>query len=283
MKYRTKMAAALAAGCLTAALFAGCGGSSAPAADAGGKTVMKTLVSATEPPLAWKDADGTIQGYEYDVLCEVSRRLPSYSLEIDAAPPETQDVMMESGEAKVAAGGYYRNPQREANYLIPENPIGVSALLVYVKEGEETKYRDLKEALAAGLRPCPFTSGHGAFRIMSEWNEKNGRPLGEELPVQSGITQAERIQAIGAGQYDMLIVPGNLGIEKLSREEGVPLSPLAVPVQVAPTVVLVNKQEPQLAEEINAALGAMRQDGTLSGLSEKWFGSDMMRLLDQPS
>lgn len=283
MDYRKKILVALAAGGLAAALFAGCGGSSAPAADAEGKTVMKTLVSATEPPLAWKDADGKIQGYEYDVLCEAGRRLRSYSLDIDAVPPETQDVMMESGEAKLAAGGYYRNPQRAANYIIPENPIGASALLVYVKQGEETKYRDLKEALAAGLRPCPFTSGHGAFRILSEWNEKNGRPLGEELPVQSGVTQAERIQAIGAGQYDMLIVPGNLNIEKLSREEGVPLAPLAVPVQVDPTVVLVNRQEPQFAEELNEALGSMRQDGTLSSLSEKWFGSDMMRLLDSAS
>ena len=285
MKNTTKeLILALAVGALAAGLVSGCGNSEKPASSAasGQKVAVKTVVSSNEPPLEWKDENGKIQGYEYDVLLEVNKRLKSYTLDIDAVPPETEDVMMESGEAKVAAGGYFINAQRKQNFLIPENPIGASSLMVYVKKGEEGKYKDLAEALAAGLRPAPFTPNGGAFRIITEWNNAHGNVM-KEVPVQSGMSQAERLRAIKEGQFDMLIVPNNLGIEDLAKKEGLDVATLAEPVKVNETVVIVNKNEQKLADEINAALGEMRKDGTLAKISEKWYGSDLMKLLDKKS
>ena len=279
MKQWKKAALVLAAGALAAGLLAGCGGETKAPAAADGKTVVKTFLSSTEPPLSWKDEKGEIHGYEYDVLEELGKRLPSYSLAIDAVPPETQDVMMESGEGKVAAGGYFRNAQREQNFLIPKNPIGASSLLVYVKKGEEGKYKNLEEALAAGLRPAPLTPNGGAFRQLTEWNEAHGSPM-KEVPVQSNMTQAERIRAIREGQFDLLTVPNNLGIEELAEKEGLAMAALPEPIRVNETIVIVNKNEAKLAEEINAALGDMRKDGTLARISEKWYGSDLMALLE---
>lgn len=280
MKQWKKAALVLAAGVMAAGIFAGCGGEqkAAPAAD--GKTAVKTVISSTEPPLGWKDEKGELHGYEYDVLQEVNKRLKTYSLAIEAVPPETQDVMMESGEAKVAAGGYYINAQRQQHFLLPKNPIGASSLMVYVKKGEESKYKDLAEAIKAGLRPAPFTPNGGAFRIITEWNQKNGNLL-KEVPVQTNFSQAERIRAIKEGQFDMLITPNNLGIEDLAKKEGIELVPLRVPVKVNETVLVINKKEQKLADEIDTVLGDMRKDGTLAKISEKWYGSDLMKLLDQ--
>lgn len=280
MKQWKKAAIAVAAGVMAAGILAGCGGEQKAPAAANGKTAVKTVISSTEPPLAWKDEKGAMHGYEYDVLEELNKRLKTYSLTIDAVPPETQDVMMESGEAKVAAGGYFKNAQREQNFLIPQNPIGASSLMVYVKKGEETKYKDLKEALAAGLKPAPLTPNGGAFRLLTEWNQKNGNVL-KEIPVQSNMSQAERLRAIKEGQFDLLVVPNNLGIEDLAKKEGFEVATLAEPIKVNETVLLVNKQEQKLNDEINAALGEMRKDGTLAKISEKWYGSDLMKLLDK--
>lgn len=280
MKQWKKAAIAVAAGVMAAGILAGCGGEQKAPAAANGKTAVKTVISSTEPPLAWKDEKGAMHGYEYDVLEELNKRLKTYSLTIDAVPPETQDVMMESGEAKVAAGGYFKNAQREQNFLIPQNPIGASSLMVYVKKGEETKYKDLKEALAAGLKPAPLTPNGGAFRLLTEWNQKNGNVM-KEIPVQSNMSQAERLRAIKEGQFDLLVVPNNLGIEDLAKKEGFEVATLAEPIKVNETVLLVNKQEQKLNDEINAALGEMRKDGTLAKISEKWYGSDLMKLLDK--
>lgn len=271
---------AVAAGALAVGILAGCGGEQKAPAAADGKTAVKTVISSTEPPLAWKDEKGAMHGYEYDVLEELNKRLKTYSLTIDAVPPETQDVMMESGEAKVAAGGYFKNAQREQNFLIPQNPIGASSLMVYVKKGEETKYKNLKEALAAGLKPAPLNPNGGAFRLLTEWNQKNGNVL-KEIPVQTGLSQAERLRAIKEGQFDLLVVPNNLGIEDLAKKEGLEVATLAEPIKVNETVLLVNKKEQKLNDEINAALGEMRKDGTLAKISEKWYGSDLMKLLEK--
>lgn len=281
MKNLKKAVLLIAAGLLSAGLIAGCGGEEKKAAPAaGGKTVVKAVVSSTEPPLSWKDENDKIQGYEYDVLVEAGKRLKSYELAIEAVPPETQDVLMESGEAKVSAGGYFINKQREEQFILPKNPTGASSLMVYIKKGEEGKYKNLREAVEAGLRQAPTTPNGGAFRLLTEWNEKNGHILAE-IPVQSGMSQAERVRGIKEGQFDILVTPNNLGIEDLGKKEGLDLATLAEPVKVNPTVLEVNKQETKLAEELDAALGEMKKDGTLSKLSEKWYGSDLTKLLDQ--
>ncbi len=279
MRNGKKWLAALAAGVVAIGIFTGCGEEKKPAAE-GGKVAVKALVSSTEPPLAWADEKGEMHGYEYDVLSEVNRRLKSYTLAIEAVPPETQDILMESGEAKVAVGGYFRNAEREKNFLVPKSPVGASSLMVYVKAGLESKYKNLEEALRDNLRVTPFTANGGAFRIITEWNQKHGNLLAE-IPVQSGMSQSERLRAMKEGQFDLLVVPNNLGIEDLAKKEGIEVATLAEPVRVNETVALVNKKETKLAEEIDAALAEMRKDGTLAKISEKWYGSDLMKLLEQ--
>ncbi|WP_405380326.1 transporter substrate-binding domain-containing protein [Phascolarctobacterium sp.] len=260
------------------ALTAGCGGEKKQAASTNGKALVKTVISGTEAPLSWVDEKGEMHGYEYDVLVEVNKRLQSYQLDIQAVPPETQDVMMESGDAKVATGGYFKNPQREKNFLLPESPIGASNLVVYVTKGNESKYKNLEEAVKGGLKLVPFTPNGGAFRIITEWNQKHGNLL-QEIPVQGGLSVAERIDTIKKGQYQALVIPDNLGVLDIAEKQGVQLVALAEPVKVNATYVIVNKQEAKLAGEINAALKDLRKDGTLAKISTKWYKSDLMKAL----
>lgn len=260
-----------------AVLLGGCGSDSKQSA-ANGKTAVKTVMSGTEAPLSWVDEKGEKHGYEYDVLLEVNKRLQNYRLDIQAVPPETQDVMMESGDAKVATGGYFKNAQREKNFILPENPIGASNLVVYVMKGNETKYKNLEEVIKGGLKLVPFTPNGGAFRIMTEWNKKHGNLL-KEIPAQAGVGVAERITSIKNGQYDALVIPDNLGVADLAEKQGVPLVALAEPLQVNATYVLVNKKEEKLAAEINKALKDLREDGTLAKISTKWYKEDLMKSL----
>lgn len=280
MKTNWKKFTVLALGVLTAAaLLGGCGSDNKAAGSAAnGKTVVKTVISGTEAPLSWVDEKGEKHGYEYDVLLEVNKRLKNYQLDIQAVPPETEDVMMESGDAKVATGGYFKNAQREQNFLLPESPIGASSLMVYVTKGNETKYKNLEELLKDGKKIVPLTANGGAFRIITEWNKKHGNIL-PEIPVQSGVSVAERIKSIKEGQYDAYIIPNNLGVEDLAAKQGVTLVALPEPVKVNATYVLVNKKEDKLAGEINEALKSLRDDGTLAKISTKWYKDDLLKLL----
>ena len=279
MKTNWKKFTALTLGVLTvAALLGGCGGDNKKEAAAGGKTVVKTVISGTEAPLSWVDEKGEKHGYEYDVLLEVNKRLKDYQLDIQAVPPETQDVMMESGDAKVATGGYFKNAQREQNFLLPESPIGASSLMVYVLKGNENKYNSFEDVVKANLKLVPLTPNGGAYRIVDEWNKKHGNLL-KEIPVQSGVSAAERVKSLKEGQYDALIIPNNLGVEELAAKQGVELAAIKEPIKVNATYVIVNKKEEKLAGEINEALKELRADGTLAKISTKWYKDDLLKLL----
>ena len=280
MKTNWKKFTALTLGVITAAaLLGGCGSDNKKdTAAAGGKTVVKTVISGTEAPLSWVDEKGEKHGYEYDVLQEVNKRLKNYQLDIQAVPPETQDVMMESGDAKVATGGYFKNAQREQNFLLPESPIGASSLMIYVIKGNENKYNNFEDVVKANLKLVPLTPNGGAYRIVDEWNKKHGNLI-KEIPVQSGVSVAERIKGLKEGQYDALIIPNNLGVEDLAAKQGVELATIKEPIKVNATYVLVNKKEDKLAGEINEALKSLRDDGTLAKISTKWYKDDLLKLL----
>ena len=279
MQTNWKKFTALTLGVLTvAALLGGCGGDNKKEAAAGGKTVVKTVISGTEAPLSWVDEKGEKHGYEYDVLLEVNKRLKDYQLDIQAVPPETQDVMMESGDAKVATGGYFKNAQREQNFLLPESPIGASSLMVYVLKGNENKYNSFEDVVKANLKLVPLTPNGGAYRIVDEWNKKHGNLL-KEIPVQSGVSAAERVKGLKEGQYDALIIPNNLGVEELAAKQGIELAAIKEPIKVNATYVVINKKEEKLAGEINEALKELRADGTLAKISTKWYKEDLLKLL----
>ncbi len=280
MKTSLKFVAIAAAAVLSIGLLAGCGGdqkaasSKAASAAADGKTSVKLVLSSTERPLSWADENGKLQGYEYDIWQEVNKNLKSYYLDIQAVPPETQDVMMESGDAKVASGGYYRTPRREKDYIVPKTPIGVSSVEVYMSKENAAKYKSLEDVVKGGGKLVPNTPNGGIYKVLTDWNAAHDNIL-KEVPIQDGLTPAERLTSLKNGQYDALVYPNNLGVEDIAKAMNFEIVSLAKPIKVNETVVIVNKNEQKLADEIEAALEKLSKDGTLKKISEKWYHRDL--------
>lgn len=278
MKKSLKIASVALASLLAAGIFAGCGGdrkaASSKAAAADGKTTVKLVLSSTERPLSWADENGKLQGYEYDIWQEVNKNLKDYHLDIQAVPPETQDVMMESGDAKVASGGYYRTPRREKDYIVPKTPIGVSSVMVYMSKENAEKYHSLEDVIKGGGKLVPNTPNGGIYKVLTDWNAAHDNIM-KEVPIQDGLTPAERITSLKNGQYDALVYPNNLGVEDIAKAMNFEIVALDRPIKVNETVVIVNKNEQKLADEIEAALEKMSKDGTLQKISEKWYHKNL--------
>lgn len=285
MKKSLKIASLALASLLAAGLFAGCGGdqkaaSSKTAADADGKTSVKLVLSSTERPLSWADENGKLQGYEYDIWQEVNKNLKDYHLDIQAVPPETQDVMMESGDAKVASGGYYRTPRREQDYIVPKTPIGVSSVMVYMSKENAQKYHSLEDVIRGGGKLVPNTPNGGIYKVLTDWNKAHDNIM-KEVPIQDGLTPAERLTSLKNGQYDALVYPNNLGVEDIAKAMNFDIVALDKPIKVNETVVIVNKNEQKLADEIEAALEKLSKDGTLQKISEKWYHRNLFDQLKE--
>lgn len=285
MKKSLKIASIALASLLAAGVFAGCGGdqkaaSSKAAAVADGKTSVKLVLSSTERPLSWADENGKLQGYEYDIWQEVNKNLKNYHLDIQAVPPETQDVMMESGDAKVASGGYYRTPRREQDYIVPKTPIGVSSVMVYMSRENAQKYHSLEDVIKGGGKLVPNTPNGGIYKVLTDWNKAHDNIM-KEVPIQDGLTPAERLTSLKNGQYDALVYPNNLGVEDIAKAMNFDIVALDKPIKVNETVVIVNKNEQKLADEIEAALEKLSKDGTLQKISEKWYHRNLFDQLNE--
>ncbi len=275
MRKSLKIITALAASAMIMGVFAGCGGEKkAEAPAAGNKTPVKLVVSSTERPLSWQDENGKIQGFEYDIWQEVNKNLKDYTLDIKAVPPETQDVMMESGDAKVASGGYFRTNRREKDFIIPKTPIGASSIMIYVLKENQNKFTSLEDAVEHG-RQVPNTPNGGIYKVMTDWNAAHGNIM-KEIPIQDGLTVADRLNSLKTGQYDFLVMPDNFGVEETAKAMGIDIVTVGKPVKVNEIIVIVNKKEEKLAQEIDGALKKLSDDGTLGKLSEKWYGRNLL-------
>ena len=98
----------------------------------------------------------------------------------------------------------------------------------------------------------------------------------KEIPIQDGLTVADRLQSLKTGQYDFMVYPDNFGVEETAKAMGIEIVTVGKPIKVNEIVVIVNKKEEKLAAEIDAALKKLTDDGTIAKLSEKWYHRNLL-------
>lgn len=258
--------------------LAACGETPLPAAESE-KTVKTALISSVSKPLSWVDSDGVLQGYEYDVLCLINDMLEDYTLEFEPCTEEVQDMTVESGDFDLSAGGYMWNEDREAAYALPENPIGATAFLLYVRPEDADNITCMQDVIDGGYKLCPVAPNGGIYKSIVEWNEANGSPM-SEIPSQADLSAADKIEMLASGQYDVYIETVNIGVVDVAKEMGIEVVQVEEPLSASKTVVLIKKDDTEFCEAIDAALKKLKEDGTLSELSNKWYGYDIFTLID---
>lgn len=142
------------------------------------------------------------------------------------------------------------------------------------------KYHSLEDVIKGGGKLVPNTPNGGIYKVLTDWNKEHNNIL-NEVPIQDGLTPAERLSSLKSGQYDALVYPNNLGVEDIAKAMKLDLVALDKPIKVNETVLIVNKDEKELANEIEAALEKLSKDGTLKQISEKWYHRNLFDQLDE--
>lgn len=234
------------------------------------------IIDVTTPPtsknLSWQEVDGEILGYEPEVLRAVDEKLEDYEFNILAVADSAQETGLKTGKYQLNVGGYYPTPEREAQYLVPENATGRSLIKMYVRpdSGIET-LEDLE-----GKKITPFTAGGGTLQVVLDWMEENPE-YDLKIEESSGdIPYAQRMKEIDSGKYDAFIGPANLGQKDVI--EAMDLDVVETePIFVGETIMLIydSEENQKLLEEVDQALAELREDGTLSEISEEFYGEDI--------
>lgn len=145
--------------------------------------------------------------------------------------------------------------------------------------GSMTITTDRKD-LFSFAQPYYFTPAYMAA------SERSGVTSAEDLPfeIPDGVeattrpTDANCIEDIQAGrtEFDLLITSGT--VIDAAVDEGQPIVKIGDPIYQENLSVALDKAGPEhaaLLYEIDQIIGQMHEDGTLSALSEEWFGEDL--------
>lgn len=235
-------------------------------------------IEVTTPPtsknLSWQETNGDILGYEPGVLKAIDEHLEQYEFNIQAVADSAQETGIKTGKYELNVGGFYPTPEREEQFLVPEEATGRSLIKMYVREDSDIETLEDLE----GKKITPFTAGGGTVQVVYDWMEENPD---YELNIEESsgdIPYAQRLKEIDSGKYDVFVGPANLGQNEIIEELDLAVRETE-PIFVGETVMLIydSEENQQLLDDVNQALVELKENGTLSEVSEEYYGEDIFQ------
>lgn len=213
----------------------------------------------TNPPFELKNAQGTFEGFEVDIVNEVAKRL-GLSVEFADMGFQALFAATSSGRIDVAISSITITPERLKSQSFSQPYYDADMGLATRKDSPIKGLADLSGKVVGGL------SGSTG----EKWAKENQQRLGIS-EVKGYNAQQDLLLDLMAGRVAGAIsdIPG---MEFAFRR----MTDLTVRERIKTGEqygLMIRKDHPLLGK-INEAIGAMKQDGALAAIHRKWFGSD---------
>ena len=255
------MSKILAAAALLAALALPASAAELP--DLGGRTVRAVTENAYTPLNFADPKSGEGIGWEYDAFNEIAKRL-NLKVEWNLSSWDTMIQAVREGQFDVGMDGITITDERKAQVDFSD-PYMVSEQFMLVR-ADESRFTDAKTFGANADRLVGAQAGTTNFTTalyeVPNGNEQNPR-------VKLFDTFGASVQALKAGDVDLVLM------DKTSAAGYMGASPNSFKIVGAPLgheeFGFILKKGSDLLAPINAAIQAMKDDGTLEALNRKWF------------
>jgi L-cystine transport system substrate-binding protein len=224
-------------------------------------------------PLSYTNDKGELVGYEVEIIENVNKVIEGYEIAIESVSAEAAEVGIESGKYDLVGGGLFKTEAREKKYLIPTENTGVSTIEIY-KRAEDEDIQTLEDLV--GRKISPVTANGGIFNLLTTYNNEN-KDNQITIPLGESGELAQRYQGLADGKYDAVVMPSNFGADTIIEQLGLDIVTGDEPVQVNGTYFIISKDQKEFKDAFDKAIKKLKDDGTLSELSKKWFGEDMFQ------
>ncbi len=240
----------------------------ARAASAQSRQVVAVGTEGSYAPFTFVDDAGQLTGYDVEVVKEVARRA-GFDARFVPTPWDSMFLGLESKKFDLVANQISKTPEREKKYLFTDDYLVAGAQII-VKASQTRKIDGL-----ADLKGLKVGEGVGSnyAKLVEDWNAKHPDAK-VDLRIYDGDLSTV-LQDIVAGRLDAT-VNDRLTASYAAQKMKLPVKVVGSPIALVPSYFVVRK-DPEgeaLVKKVNDALAAMKKDGTLSKLSQKWFGGD---------
>ena len=245
-----------------------------------------TIVAATgaaPKPYVFVDENDEVTGYDAEVLKAVFDQLPQYDLQIEVTDFNSIFAGLTSGKYKIGFNSFTYNEQRAESYLY-SFPYDLNAYVFVQKEGE-TPITSFAEAAGKTIEAG---AGGAITTGIEKWNEDH-----PEEAISLQYTEADTttiLQHVADGITDFAVM--DPAMFKVYTEE-FDFGPLQATDLDEESVLFISTNlnayfllpldEEGLREEIDEVIKTLHDDGTLTELTTKWFGRELVPADDQYS
>jgi cystine transport system permease protein len=249
------IAAALSLGLCTSAL-AQPGGDPAKA-----RGVLRVGMEGTYPPFNYEDASGQLTGFEVDLAKALAARM-GVRVELQTAPFAGLLASLDSGRNDVIINQVTITPDRQKKYDFTQ-PYSISGIQMIVRRGEQNRFRGPTDlaghpvGVGLGTNYEAWLRAHQTGAIIKTYDD-----------------DPTKYQDLRLGRIDAVLNDKLTAMDMMRRTGGVFVAG-GKPFAPQEMGIAVRKDQPALLADLNQALAAMRADGELVRISNKWFGADV--------
>ncbi|MBD2104478.1 transporter substrate-binding domain-containing protein [Leptolyngbya sp. FACHB-261] len=230
---------------------------SAPAASGPALTVG---TEATYPPFSFRDLQsGEIVGYDVDVAREVAKRL-GREIEFVPTPWKSMLASLDAKRFDFVANQVSVSPERAQQYAFSE-PYTVSGIVVLVNNDNPKNIQGVADIKGK-------TVGTTQGSNYAEAAEK----AGANLKYYQGIAQV--LTDLQQNRIDAALNDRFYALTEL-KKTNYKVKAVGEPFDETQSAFAFQKDNVQLRDDVNRVLSEIKQDGTLTKISEKWFGEDV--------
>ena len=260
--HKLRFALLLTALAVLAPLVALLGAGPAAAADGSGEgRVVRVGTEGTYPPFTFEDPDtGDLTGYDVDVMKAVAKEA-GWRPQFVTSQFDAIFGSLDSGRIDAVANQITINPEREAKYLFSEPYTYSRGVIVTAADDDSiTTLADLKGKTTAQSET-------------SNWSQV-AKDAGAKVQNVDQFSQAATLLA--QGRVDA-VVNDNIAVLDYLETSGSDKVKIAgyAGDEVSEQALAFRQDEPQLQRQADQALETLRADGTLTRISEKYFGTDV--------
>ena len=238
--------------------------------EAQGEKTLVVGVAGTPKPYNYVEEDGSLAGYEIDMLNEMAKRL-GYTLEYEVTEFESMFAGLDSGRYNLIIGNISKKPEREEKYLFSTKPYFKNKI-VLITAPDNTDIQSIDDL---GGKRVPAGSGRANALFMESYNEQNPN---NQIDIQyTDADASEALIDLHNGRYDACIY-NQTYVTNVNEEYGYEFNVYEIPnvdeIEIPEAWILYSKSETDLQAEFDQALEEIKADGTLSDLSVTYFGDD---------
>jgi L-cystine transport system substrate-binding protein len=221
------------------------------------------------------DDDGNLDGYEVAVMKAVDEKLEDYKFEFQSSDFDNILLSLTTGKIDIGLNAFEYSDERAETYLFSNE--GYCDFSTYFMVPVDSDVEPTWEGLIGKVVTDISDTDNAALTIQKYNKENPDKAI--KLDYYGNVTTEVVVQGLLEGRWDAGIAVGQFGLAQYNAfsENGEPLFKIGEAIDQSLAYPLYPKdgKHEKLRDEVDEAIAELREDGTLSELSIKYFGFDI--------